>query len=136
MIKGHTKIELFNAETGKIEKTYEKDNLVTNAVQYLIAAQNMMGKVMNQSVFPIATNALGGLMLFNNTLDEDADNIAFPSNAKLVGYGDRDSNTTDSMRGSLNSIESHATDTGYVSVWDFGTAQGNGTIKAIALTNK
>jgi len=28
MIKGHTKIELFNAETGKIEKTYEKDNLV------------------------------------------------------------------------------------------------------------
>lgn len=55
MIKGHTKIELFNAETGKIEKTYEKDNLVTNAVQYLIAAQNMMGKVMNQSVFPIAT---------------------------------------------------------------------------------
>jgi hypothetical protein len=136
MIKGHTKIELFNAETGKIEKTYEKDNLVTNAVQYLIAAQNMMGKVMNQSVFPIATNALGGLMLFNNTLDEDADNVAYPSNAKLVGYGDRASNTTDPMRGSLNSIESHATDTGYVSVWDFGTAQGNGTIKAIALTNK
>ena len=135
-MKGHTKIELFNAKTGELEKSYEKDNLVTNAVKYLIAWQTMAGRTMNESVFPIAKNALGGLLLFDNTLTEDADNIAFPSDAKLVGYAARDTNTSDSMRGSLNSLETHKTDTGYVSVWDFGTSQANGTIKAVALTNR
>ena len=81
-MKGHTKIELFNAKTGELEKSYEKDNLVTNAVKYLIAWQTMAGRSMNESVFPIAKNALGGLLLFDNTLTEDADNIAFPSDAK------------------------------------------------------
>lgn len=89
MIKGHTKIELFDAQTGKRDKVYEKDNLVTNAVEYLIAWQTMMGRAMNESVFPIATNALGGIMLFDSTLEESVENIHFPSNAKLVGYGDR-----------------------------------------------
>ena len=136
MIKGHTKIELFDAQTGKRDKVYEKDNLVTNAVEYLIAWQTMMGRAMNESVFPIATNALGGIMLFDSTLEESVENIHFPSDAKLVGYADRGVNTSDTMRGSLNALESHATDTGYVSVWDFGTSQGNGTIKAVALTNR
>ena len=135
MIKGHTKIELFNADTGVKEKEYEKDNLVTNAVQELIAFQNMMGRPLNNNVFPIATNALGGIMLFDEKLTEDVNNTNFPSNAKLVGYAARDTNTNDAMRGSLNAIESHKTDTGYVSVWDFGTAQANGTIQSVALTN-
>ena len=47
MIKGHTKIELFNAKTGEREFEYEKDNLVTNAVQELIAFQTMIGRPMN-----------------------------------------------------------------------------------------
>jgi hypothetical protein len=135
MIKGHTKIELFNAKTGKLEQRYEKDNLVTNAVQELIAFQTMMGRVMNNNVFPIAKNALGGIMLFDSKLDEDVNNTNFPTNVKLVGYASRDTNTDDAMRGSLNAIETHKTDTGYVSVWDFGTAQANGTIQSVALTS-
>ena len=54
MIKGHTTIELFNAKTGEREFQYEKDNLVTNAVQELIAFQTMIGRSMNNNVFPIA----------------------------------------------------------------------------------
>jgi hypothetical protein len=135
MIKGHTKIELFNAETGRKEREFEKDNLVTNAVQELIAFQTMTGKTMNTSVFPIAEKALGGIMLFDSKLTEDVNNISFPSNAKLVGYAGRDSNTSDAMRGSLNTLESGKTDTGYVSVWDFGTSQANGTILSVALTS-
>jgi hypothetical protein len=135
MIKGHTKIELFNAETGRKEREFEKDNLVTNAVQELIAFQTITGKTMNTSVFPIAEKALGGIMLFDSKLTEDVNNICFPSNAKLVGYAARDTNTSDAMRGSLNALESGKTDTGYVSVWDFGTSQANGTILSVALTS-
>ena len=61
MIKGHTKIELFNADTGEREFQYEKDNLVTNAVQELIAFQTMMGRPMNNNVFPIAKNVICSL---------------------------------------------------------------------------
>ena len=135
MIKGHTKIELFNADTGEREFQYEKDNLVTNAVQELIAFQTMMGRPMNNNVFPIAKNALGGILLFDGKLAEDVNNTNFPTDAKLVGYASRDTNTDDAMRGSLNAIETHKTDTGYVSVWDFGTAQANGTIQSVALTS-
>lgn len=135
MIKGHTKIELFNARTGKKEQEYEKDNLVTNAVQELIAFQTMMGREMDNNVFPIAKKALGGIMLFDGKLTEDVNNTNFPTEAKLVGYAARDTNTSDPMRGSLNAIETHKTDNGYVSVWDFGTAQANGTIESVALTN-
>jgi len=135
MLKGHTKIELTDVNTG--EKTVvEEDNLVTNAVQYLLAFMNKINRNPSNEIFPIATNALGGLMLFNRTLAEDANNMAFPGDAVLVGYADRNSNSDDTMRGSLNSIESYATDTGYVSVWDFSTSQANGTIQALALTSK
>ena len=34
MIKGHTKIELFNAKTGERELKYEKDNLVSLGWRY------------------------------------------------------------------------------------------------------
>ncbi|MGN0270525.1 MAG: hypothetical protein ACI4CX_07515 [Candidatus Weimeria sp.] len=135
MIKGHTKIELFDAATGNKEFQYEKDNLVTNAVQELIAFNTMIGRGLNDNVFPISTNALGGIMLFDSALDEDVKNVNFPSNAKLVGYAARDTNSSDTMRGSLNAVESHETANGYVSVWDFGTSQANGVIKSIALTS-
>ena len=135
MIKGHTKIELFNAKTGELERKIEKDNLVTKAVQELIAFQTMIGRSMNSNVFPIAKNALGGIMLFDSKLTEDVNNTNFPTESKLVGYASRDTNTDDAMRGSLNAIETHKTDTGYVSVWDFGTAQANGTVQAVALTS-
>jgi len=101
MIKGHTKIELFNARTGKKEQEYEKDNLVTNAVQELIAFQTMMGREMDNNVFPIAKKALGGIMLFDGKLTEDVNNTNFPTEAKLVGYAARDTNTSDPMRGSI-----------------------------------
>jgi hypothetical protein len=134
MIKGHTKIELFNSVTGKKEQEYEKDNLVTNAVQDVIAFHAMTGQTMS-SVFPIAEKALGGIMLFDSKLTENINNVCFPSDAKLVGYAGRDTDTSDSMRGSLNALESGPTDTGYVSVWDFGTSQANGTILSVALTS-
>ena len=134
-MRGHTKIELFNAETGKREAVYEKDNLVTNAVKYLLAYCNKINRVPSDWVFTLCTNALGGIMLFDDTLEEDPDNIEFPSDAHLVGYSDRSLNTSNPQRGSFNSLESFSTDDGYTAVWDFGTSQANGTIKCVCLTS-
>ena len=84
-MKGHAKIELFNAESGELERVYEEDNLVTNAVKYLLAFMNKINRAPSNEVTPIETNALGGIMLFDETLEEDPDNVEFPSSAHLVG---------------------------------------------------
>lgn len=133
-IKGHTRIELKDVNTGEVQ-VVEDDNMVTNALTYLTRILVRMNLPMDR-IMPIATNALGGIMLFDGEIKEDPDNIYFPGpEAHLVAYGDRGTDTSNNHKGSFNSAESGPTDTGYVSVWDFGTSQANGTIRSVALTN-
>lgn len=135
-IHGHVTFELFDAKTRDLVQKVEKDNLVTSALSRLL--NNVAGgaeSYLDDLVMPVATKALGGLMLFDDRLTEDVDNIQFPANANLVGYGLRDVNTSDVKRGSLNSAESGRISNGYRSVWDFGTSQANGNIAAAALMN-
>ncbi len=137
MIKGQAKIELFNAETGALEKSVEDHNLVTNALRYLMNIIAANGNSLNDQVFPIATNALGGIMLFDGALEEDPDNVYLPTkDVHLVGYASTNVNTFDVHSGSFNSAESGPTSDGYRSVWDFGTSQANGIIKSIARTHQ
>ena len=137
MIKGKTTIELFNAETGALEASYEDENLVTNAVAYLMNIEAASGESLNTNVFPLATMALGGLLLFDGELEESADNVHFPTkDVHLVAYASTNVNASDPNRGSFNSLESGARDGGYVSVWDFGTSQANGIIKSAARTHQ
>ena len=135
-MKGTTKIILTNVETGERE-VHKDDNLITNALDKIINIHMAMNIAPNdQNLLPIATQALGGIMLFDGELTENPDNIHFPTEAHLVGYASVDVNTQDKYRGSWNSVESGKTATGYVSVWDFGTTQANGTIKSVARTNR
>lgn len=132
MIKGHVTIELHNHKTG-LRDRIEGDNMITNALGYAIP--NVIGANYSaDNIMPIYQKALGSLMLFDGLLTEDKNNIFFPSEAHLVASANRNLNTTDSDRGSLNAAESYKTDTGYQSVWDFSTSQANGTIKSLALT--
>lgn len=135
LVKGRTKIELFDAKTGKRQKVVESSNLVTNALNHLINFDVMGNNNLDAYVFPIAAKALGGIMLFDGDIAEDANNIYFPTSVHLVGHADR-SNGTTPLRGSFNSLESGVTEDGYRSVWDFGTSQANGNIKSICLTNQ
>ena len=134
-IRGLLKIELFDAETKKLVQKVEKENMVTNAIKNMLqayAATNQMGEIM-----PLATVGLGGIMLFDTELTANADNVLFPSNSHLVGYGLQGVNTSNTMCGSKNALESSlqiGEDGRAVTVWDFGTSQANGTIKAVALT--
>lgn len=134
-IRGLLTVELFDAKTNELVQKVEKENLVTNAIENMLqayAATNQMGNIM-----PLATVGLGGLMLFDETLEADADNFLFPGDAHLVGYALQEVNTSNTMRGSKNSAESSIQlgENGKSrTVWDFGTSQANGTIKSVSLT--
>lgn len=135
MIKGHTKIQLFNARSGKLEHQIEDDNLVTNALKYAMNIEAAGNIALDSWIFPIATKALGGLLMFDQTLEEDVENIYLPHDAHIVGYANTSTNTNNIRRGSYNAAESGPTDNGYVSTWDFGTSQANGVIRSVARTS-
>lgn len=134
-IRGLLKVELFDAKTKKLVQKVEKENLVTNAIKNMLqayAATNQMGNVM-----PLASAGLGGIMLFDGELTADENNIIFPMDVHLVGYGMQGVDTSNTMKGSKNAAESSVQlgENGRSrTVWDFGTSQANGTIKAVSLT--
>ena len=141
-MKGHLKIELKDVNTGEVEE-HEQDNMVTDAMANLLGIA-AIGTAMNTSssycrlpyyLIPFAQKGLGGIFLFDGTLDERKDNIHFPMDVKLTGCAGRVANTSSKLVGSFNSAESHSNDNGYTSVWDFGTSQANGTIASLSLTN-
>lgn len=79
---------------------------------------------------------MGGILLYQNALEERADTIYAPLDNPLIGYASDDANNTEDIRrGSRNLTESKEVDGGYRFVWDFATSQANGTISAICLSN-
>lgn len=146
-LKGNMVIELTDEATGEME-TIEESNLVTHAVNHILGL-NPMGifysvageydthLLWNNNLLPICPNMIGGILLYSETLTEDAENI-YPSTKLLpIAYASNDVNATaDVARGSMNLTESKALDNGYRFVWEFTPSQGNGTIAAVALTSK
>lgn len=144
MLKGKSVIELTDIKTKKKE-VYEEENLVTNAVPDLLRL-NPMGLMYpigdykiteyDTELFPIATKCYGGILLFEDALEEDPNKIFAPSDNKIIGYASNDVNETDApKRGSANLTESTPIDGGYKFVWDFSTSQANGRISSLALTH-
>ncbi len=139
MFKGTTTIELKDVKTGVVE-TLTQENMVTNALQevmrplgHTLDASLMYGQLSDTS------NLLGGLLCFDATLDENPNNIYAPNTANVVACGvyNMQNSTTGTQRGGFNYTESILTPTdGLVKyVYDFSTAQGNGTIHSVCLTS-
>ena len=139
-MKGKTIIELTNVNTGEVT-TYEDENLITyGANKYINTGYiNYNSYRTHMDMLPVYSKALGGILLFDNTLEEDPNNynLPDPSVAKLVGHAGREvsTNPVDNTRGSFVAAESGSTENGYKSVWSFDTSQGNGNISSICLTN-
>lgn len=144
MLKGKTVIELTDVHTGQTE-VYEDTNLVTEALSDIFNT-NILGMLYNSPSFngasgdnwmlPIKKNLMGGVLLYQDELEERTDNIYAPLDNPLIGYASDDANNTqDIRRGSRNLTESKAVDGGFKFVWDFATSQANGTISAVCLTN-
>lgn len=134
-IKGSATIELTNADGSK--EIYKHDNMITNAVNDLCMSQR--GEM--ATILKIVDNGdsyaqalFGGLLLFDDELDTDANNYFLPT-VKCTGYASQDAYAgLDTCRGSFNASEGGVQDDGsYKFVWDFATSQANGTIKSLAL---
>lgn len=134
-IKGSATIELTNADGSK--EVIKHDNMITNAINDMCVSQRgemaTILKMVNQND-SYAQTMFGGLLLFGETLNNDADDYTIPT-ANIVGYASQTAYAgLDLARGSFNQSEGGVQEDGsYKFVWDFGTAQGNGTIKSLAL---
>jgi hypothetical protein len=144
MLKGKTIIELTDVRTGRKE-IHEDENLVTEAVADILNT-NIQGVMYNNTNFnnangenwllPIYKNLTGGVLLYQDEIEEDPALLYAPLDNPLIGYASDDANdTTDTKRGNRNLTESKAVDGGFKYVWDFATSQGNGTISAVCLSN-
>lgn len=139
-IKGHSTIELINVKTGEVER-YEDDNMKTNALQLYL---NNLGLFSISALYSDAVRAnlipalLGGVLVFDTNITENAANVICPSGVKMVGNGSYNVVSNDDVTelGSFNSSESGWTNDGkYKLVWDFTTTQANGDINCVCLTS-
>uniref|UniRef100_UPI004028C426 hypothetical protein n=1 Tax=Agathobacter sp. TaxID=2021311 RepID=UPI004028C426 len=93
---------------------------------------------MRTKIGPLYDNAMGGIILLSEPVEENISNYALNISSMdiLTGYASNDANaSSDKKRGSKNLTESKLLDNGYQYVWDFGTSQGNGSISAVCLTD-
>lgn len=153
--KGKTEIELTNVVTGEKEY-YVEENMFTNAIpklyqpigdlkmptyglininddyywthrNYYLQANRLMAKQL-----------LGGIQLWNNTIEENSEIIFKPQGIEAVGCGsyEKVNSSTSTKRGSYNSNESSFSTSGTAKmVYDFQTHQANGIIKSVSLTH-
>ena len=143
MLKGKTIIELTNVKTGEVERV-EDDNMVTNALYHIFEPFGHYKKpdklLTSSEMVPFYQNLLGGLLLFDGEISENAEQIYAPSSVNLTACGvyGRQNDTTNTCRGDYNMTESEVNlSSKYVKfVYDFTTSQGNGNIACVALTSK
>ena len=136
MIHGHAKIELTNVKTGE-KKVIEHDNMLTNYWRDMFTPRGVCGKNLQHCQLDWNKQKFfGGILLFENQLDSDADNYKFPKNNKMVARGsDFAYSGVDTTMGSFNASESSITADSATLVWDWTQERGNGTISALGLTS-
>ena len=143
MLKGKTIIELTDVKTGEVER-HESDNMITNALYHIFEPFGHYKKpdklLTSSEMIPFYQNLLGGLLLFDGEIQENAEQIYAPSSVNLTACGvyGRQNDTTNTCRGDYNMTESEVNlSSKYVKfVYDFTTSQGNGNIACVALTSK
>lgn len=137
-IKGRATIELVNADGTK--EVVKHDNMVTNALADLFRSYRgevVPGLKLSSLDDDFVKNFFGGILLFNEKLNTDADDYMIPT-TKVTGFAGQTSYSgLDVARGSCNDTESGLQPDGsYKLVWDFSTAQSNGSIQSVALCPK
>ena len=142
MLKGKTTIELTDVNSGKVE-VIEDTNMITNALQEFMRGYGMWGSnvLLDEKIrtSELWVNLLGGLLLFDTQLEENADNTFMPAGVKMIGNASKDVVNTGTVTelGNYNVTESGVQSDGTIKfVYDFNTSQGNGTIKSVCLTSR
>lgn len=140
-LKGKTTIELTDINTGEVT-VFEDTNFLTNALNDLCQRTFKRGNTLHHTYSfysnPISLNQLlGGILLFDTTLEENPDKYFPPSTANMVGHGSNFAYTgTDLSLGSYNSNLYESSEKMRKYVWDFTAEQANGTIESVCLTTQ
>lgn len=141
MLKGTTRIELTDVNTGEVE-VHENHNMVTNALRDVLKPLGLCKRPSRflSELTPYYKNLLGGILCFDKEIPENANDYYPPADASLVGcaaYGVQN-NTKNTFRGGFNQTESEINlkDRYVKYVYDFATSQANGTIASVCLTHK
>ena len=150
---GHTKIELFNACSGKLEEVVEDDNTLTGALAEIFQGignftngsalyQYMGGNTLNVDGISYSSanynmaHWFGGMLAFDQDQDETHPFISRESSIVAAGVYGYLNGGNNQVRGSYNSTESSIDlqNKSMKFVYDFATNQGNGTIRSVCLT--
>jgi hypothetical protein len=144
MIKGHTEIQLY--KDGKMVQNTHDDNMLTNALagyfkNYGLLNPTPFGEDIKNDFI---TTLLGGVLLLDSAITEQASIIHVPGGVLMVGngaYGVSNGSTPGdpTEMGSFNASQSgwaDANKTQFRMVWDFTTEQSNGTIACACLTSR
>lgn len=139
-IKGRSTIALFEGSRKVHEQS--NDNMVTDWIAKLFNLPqsiwmyntNSFHTYLN-SLMPIATRLMGGVLLWDDVLPEDANTVYPPAGIGCVGYAGAGYSGTNPYRGTYNANESGVIEGGYRHVFDFATDKSNGTIQALSLTS-
>lgn len=136
-MKGQTIIELKDINTGEVEK-YVEENMMTNAIADYFKTGGLMNKL-NVPPDNLVRTLLGGVILLDQALPENADLVFPPATANMTGNAVNGTTSNDDITemGSYNSSESGwQSDGSYVQVFDFSTSQANGTIACVCLSSR
>ena len=137
VIKGHTRIELRDAKTGRLCEVHEDDNIITNAITEFF--QNL-GFTNFQEYNPaqLCETFLGGIMAFKESITENAGTVTLPGGNTMIANGsyDVDNDGDPEEMGSYSNNESGWINNKWVQTYDYSTSQGNGDISCICLTGK
>ena len=137
-IKGKTEIILKNEKTGEIKK-YHDENMITNGINRMLSGYGTVVGSVASSALPITENFLGGILLYQDAIEENVDTIYPPTNNKMIGKASSLNTeiSEDITLGAYNAVESGALSNGsYKYVFDFSTAHANGTISNVCLTSR
>ncbi len=141
MLKGKMKIEMTDIHTGETNTVLEQ-NMVTDALSDFFKPLGLAkspAKYLN-GFAPYYQKPLGGLLLFDGQIEENAGRYYPPSTVNLVGCAayNAQNNTTGKKRGGYNQTESelNLTERYMKYVYDFATSQANGTISCVCLTHR
>lgn len=142
-LKGSMSIQLFDAETGKKQREIREDNMITNAVSKLLnlpldflVGSSLTPYTVLKTSLPIQTAAMGGVLIFGNKIEENAEHISAGYDEIPVGHAGDEYSGTDAYTGTYNTNESGPLENGYRHVWDFATDKANGDIACVCLTSK
>ncbi len=136
-IKGKATLILKNAATGKIEKIISQENTITQALQKIINS-NIAGCLDYNKILPIKDELLGGVCLFNGTLDASKIFLPKQEDATLTAHAGQHtyaSASADPKRGNPNTAVSGPVENGWLFAYEWGQTQGVGRITHIALTH-